>query len=176
MSLDFGILAPRQSGLRSIGGTQINAYKFRFKGWPGEPPPDHRSTSKCVYYDHDLAPYAELAICRGLRAGGATQAVWAESKDRALITWQKRGLNMRDIAPPEVVRILDEIHARMGRRRFGPGVWEIVSWWANPFDIHFCEVKGPGDRLRPSQIQWLQAGVDLLGPAHFSLCEYTIVD
>ena len=36
-------------------------------------------------YGEELAPYPELAICRGLRDGGATQAVWAESKGKAPI-------------------------------------------------------------------------------------------
>ncbi len=72
--------------------------------------------------------------------------------------------------------ILEEIWTRMGRPKQGPGVWEIVAWWDNPFRIHFCEVKSPTDRIRDSQIRWLQAALEFLSPANFSLCKYTFVD
>ena len=169
MALDFGPLRTEYVGHREIGGAPIDVYRFTFKRWTGDPPPEHRSTYRCVCYGDDLAPYAELAICRALRDGGATQAMWAESRAAARISWQRQWLRVKDIAPPRVVSILNDIHAAMGSPAGSPGVWEIVAWWDDPVRIHFCEVKGPGDRLRDSQKAWLHAGVQLLGADHFSL-------
>jgi hypothetical protein len=171
----FGALSP-DVGTELIGGTEIAVYQFKFKRWSGMPPPEHRPGNRCVLYGNDLGPYPELAICRGLRESGASQAVWAESMNRALVDWRRHALPMAKMAPPQVLQLLEDIHIRMGRPRFAPGLWEIVAWWDNPFRIHFCEVKGPRDDLRGSQIRWLNAALEILQPSNFSVCRYTLVD
>jgi hypothetical protein len=176
--LNFGKLSAQQvepTTSRQLG-IEVDTYHIRFVRWGGEPPLEHRSTYRLVYYGDELAPYPELAFCQGLRDGGASDAVWAESKDAARRTWHRRWSKMQDLVPPRVCQVLNDIHAQMGSPRYGPGVWEIVSWWTDPFRIHFCEVKGPGDKLSDSQIRWLGAAAEVVGTGHFSLIRYTVVD
>ena len=125
--------------------------------------------------------FAEIAIVRILNAAG-WKACWIDSFHKCY----------RDDMPPQTTSLPDQITGQMqtirgryvellsqhpelraNRGEFG-GAWDIVGWKAS--HMLFVEAKLAGkDRIRPSQLFWLQAGLDAgLSAGQFVIAEWQV--
>jgi hypothetical protein len=76
--------------------------------------------------------------------------------------------------PPHIAEVFAEIHAAAAALR-GSGSWDVLAWRGD--DVVFIESKKHrnGDRLRPSQLAWMEAAIELgFEPERFLIVEYLL--
>ncbi len=141
--------------LRSRGGKLISVvkYHFVFQTWPG---PHEFDTygGKQILALNDEPLFAELLVLRLLERQGYT-GVWVDTYRKKY--WQRlpclSGPVVPDAKISEAIRRIYEIKG-------GPksGCFDVVAFCDDHFV--FAELKKQnGDRIRPGQIEWLEAAL-----------------
>ncbi len=130
------------------GVVTLEERTIEFPLWTGRQP---RSTwnGKPVVGPPSL-PFAELAIADHLVKEGWASA-WVYRRKAFLQSWEPRTAAS---LPKEALFLFKAVAAR-AKDRGGP--WDVFAWRrGQPL---FVESKWPGDRLRPSQVAWLEAAL-----------------
>jgi hypothetical protein len=115
--------------------------------------------------------WAEFSIVRALEPHGWEGRWiknWAGGREFCIDVGESRPF------PPQIGDAFAAIHARAASLR-GSGSWDVLSWRDD--DILFIESKKhrSGDRLRPSQLTWMEAALDLgHEPERFLIVEYQL--
>jgi hypothetical protein len=109
--------------------------------------------------------FAELAVLERMRERGWS-GVWVETRFRAAMP-PSTPVEL----PEEQAALLERIRERTGRRA---GAWDVLCW--NGSETRFIELKrSKHDRIRPSQVAFLEAALELGVPLEaFSLVEWTL--
>jgi hypothetical protein len=141
-----------------------------FRLWPG-PPPGDTYGGKPVLDANGHPAFAELAILDLLRKAG-WDGVWIDTYRNKHRTgyWGVPPVDALPSGPAELLRrILD---ARGAGRS---GTWDVYCW--RGADVLFVEAKRAGrDSIRPSQVTWLEAALQVGIPAgSFLVAEWSVV-
>lgn len=121
-----------------------------FDRWRGDPPEDTYGGKQVL--DFNGAPlFAELVILRHFETAG-WQGAWIDTyRGRILL-----GMAQPTQLPDAQRRLLDSIYSRAGARH---GCFDVFAWRDD--DVLFAESKrAKRDRIRASQIRWLQAALE----------------
>jgi hypothetical protein len=113
--------------------------------------------------------WAEFAILRSLeRRGWSGRWIknWTGGREMCLEVGRSVPL------PPGPAEMFAAIDARAGSAT-GGGAWDIFAWRDDDFLIIESKQHRSGDRLRPGQVAWLEAGLAVgIAPDSFAIVEY----
>jgi hypothetical protein len=115
--------------------------------------------------------WAEFGIVRALeRHGWEGRWIknWAGGREFCMDVGESRPM------PPHVEEVFAGIHSVAAALK-GSGSWDVLAWRGD--DVRFLESKKhrSGDRLRPSQLTWLEAALSLGHDAtEFAVVEYRL--
>lgn len=166
------LLAPvrtERMDLPSGGEVGIAKTTPAFTLWTGPPPADtYFDNGKPVVCFNGEALFAELAILRALQADG-WEGVWVD-------TFRNQHLDaMGQTAdvPAEHLALLDRIYQRAGNRS---GCFDVYAWKEDR--VLFAEAKrAQQDRIRSSQLRWLNAALDVGVPlGSFLVVEWSVAE
>ncbi|HLH29619.1 MAG TPA: hypothetical protein VKY31_00345 [Terriglobia bacterium] len=125
-----------------------------FPVWHGEQPTDRYGKKPLVNFEGRMA-FAELAILWSLQQSG-WNGVWVDTYRRKFRTdyWNSPSTEL----PEEPRALLDRISAVRGGKQ--QGTWDIFCWRDDEY--LFAESKWKThDRLKPAQLEWLDAALSL---------------
>lgn len=126
-------------------------------------------TNKRLVCVEGEALFGELAILKLVRQSGWDGA-WLDTYHQ-----HKRWQAMPHLATPielpvEIEELLSRIRKRAGSEG---GAFDVIAWMAN--SVAFLESKGPGDSLRSTQLNWIDAALTEGMPVDaFTLVEWTV--
>jgi hypothetical protein len=152
--LDGSPLAPTTVERLSLPGGPVDVPKCRprFQRWRG-PAIDDTYGGKMVLDLEGEPLFAELVILRLLDREGWT-GVWVDSYRRRFRTALSTRVPPASLSDPIAV-IYETIERASGRRW---GCWDVLAW--RGAEVRFVEAKRTRrDRVRPSQLRWLDAAL-----------------
>jgi hypothetical protein len=130
--------------------------------WTGELP--HTMGGKAILDLDGESLYAELVVLRLLQRSG-WEGVWVNGSTMRVDVFG-RADPVR--LPPGPRSVLDLITRENGA---AAGCWDVFAWRED--EVAFVECKSPTDRLRPSQLTWLEAALRAGVPEDaFALAEW----
>src|SRR5215210_4038904 len=130
---------------------RIPKTKPTFKKWVGDFAEDTYG-SKPILDVQGEPLFAELAILRIYQKDG-WEGVWVDTyRGKYRTSWGDDGVKL----PPDKIRLLQEIYARAGSRA---GCFDVFCWKDD--SVVFAESKCKRkDRIRATQLRWLEAAID----------------
>lgn len=141
-----------------------------FPPWTGEHVEDTYGNKPILDVD-DEPVFAELAILRLFQREG-WGGVWIDTYRRKYrVGYWEKGTDV-DL-PPERTELLQRIYQKAGGRK---GCWDVYCW-KGP-EVVFAEAKlRRQDRIRDTQLRWLEAALDVAVPLEsFLLVEWSVED
>jgi hypothetical protein len=166
MDLPDGI---EREPLRLPSGRSVVIWKWRppFPHWQGEAlgePFKKTYTVKPLVDVDGERHFAELAICRSLAKYG-WNAVWLDAFHGDKV-WDR----MLDVGTPTEVPA--PVRAEYASVLSAKGVWDVFAWKADR--ALFAESKGPRDKIRTGQLEWLDAASQSGLPLEFMIVEWSL--
>jgi hypothetical protein len=153
--------------LPSGKNVSVRTQFLRFNAWRGKPVTDTYG-GKTILNIGGEPLFAELAVLRMLEKEGF-EGVWVDTFGKRF----RRTMTKDSCVLPAWVKTLyDGIAAGNGQRT---GCWDVVGWKNN--NIIFVETKRKGkDRIRASQLKWLESALHLgIAIEAFSVCEWDLI-
>lgn len=133
--------------------------------WNGEPPHDSFGDKAFVAID-GIATFAELAALKIFKKGG-WDGVWINSFRSKFHTSYPLAHPPTEI-PEMALDILNRIH---GNASFPRGAWDLFCWKNE--QVIFVELKrSQKDKIRPTQIKWLERAL----AAGFTIENFLVVE
>ncbi len=147
---------------------QVPKSIITFKAWDGSPIRDTYGGKALLDYK-ETPLFAELVILNMLREDGWS-GVWVDNYRKKFRTGMPRTEASVSL-PPDQQTILDSIKKTNNSIS---GCWDVFAWREK--EILFAESKLSGkDRIRPTQIRWLQSALKAgLTEKNFLLVEWNI--
>ena len=151
----------------------VRTQDWALEGWAGEDPPDLAMTwgRKPKFAVNGSRSCAELAILDHLRAGG-WDGVWVNAFGRELRTRWFPAPAVRTLAevgaPRWAAAVFDDLHAANGGSL--AGFFDVFAW-REPGQVGFYEAKVGPDRIKPTQLRFLEVALRLRGLEDFTIVE-----
>ena len=151
-----------------IGTHSVAKWPARFTQWGGMPLTNTYGGKAVIDWQGEPV-FAELAIVRMLQSEGF-DAVWIDGYGNRF----RSSISEERVLPEHAKALLKTIiQSNNGKRQ---GCWDVLAWKGETY--MFVESKRRGkDRIRGSQIQWLdaaiQAGMDV---SCFRVCEWDLAE
>ena len=151
----------------------VRTQEWALERWDGEDPPGLAVPwgRKPKFAVNGGRSCAELAIVHHLRAGG-WDGVWVNAFGRELRTQWFEAPAARTLAeagaPEWAVAVFDDLYAANGRTLAG---FLDVFAWREPGQVGFYEAKVGPDRIKPTQLRFLEAALRLRGLEEFTIVE-----
>jgi len=145
-----------ESKIKLPSGKEVGIRKLQlyFNVWKGETIKDSYGGKTVI--DCDGEPlFAELAVLRTLQKEG-WQGAWVDSYRKKFRVGLPGVVESIDL-PEKPKKLFDDIYAKVGGFK---GCWDVFVWKND--DYLFLELKRESrDRIRDSQIKWLEAALGL---------------
>lgn len=151
----------------ALGGISVAIATPVFKPWVGKPPGDSYGSKPIVDYNGTPA-FAELALLSALKDSG-WGGVWIDTYRNRMLQryWPLEVVTELPDGPRELLRSIEQNDALAKP-------WDLFCWSPKGFLFVECKRKGR-DKIRPSQIRFLQSAVAQNVPAAaFMVAEWSL--
>ena len=149
------------------GAVKVPVCRPAFQLWTGSPV--HTFGGKDLLDVDGRAQFAEVAILRLFEQVG-WQGRWVETYGKGKMTpglwrdWHPDGPRAQVHHPIEATWVNERLHAiALAKGNSFSGCWDVVAWARNAVGddrLVFAECKkAKHDRLRPTQLRWLEAAI-----------------
>jgi hypothetical protein len=139
-----------------------------FRLWTGDPIEDTYGNKPILDVDGEPV-FAELAILRLFQREG-WDGVWVDSyRQKYRVGYWGKGNEA--VLPSEREELLEQVYRKLGNRK---GCWDVYCWKGR--ETVFAESKRrTRDRIRETQLRWLEAALDVGVPLEsFLLVEWSM--